>query len=527
MTPAISTSPGVPDLVLLVHGTFAAKDESVGESWWQIGSRAFEGLRSRLPSSIALTGTSEVFHWTGENSERARIKAAVALLQKMKQMESQGRGYHLVGHSHGGSVIWHALRLSTLGRIELKYLRSWTTVGTPFLRHKLHKVTRFSNLLRIGLGILLVKPAYLTALKFFDLIFRPSKSVWLGHGNPLPEHFSLYETPVLRLLELLNVPMQRTETGVRIADVGSIPEQSTLQFLLTSPNGWLVMFLALLVITVYLNLALFFLRPVIESWQVWTESRLELRAKTLYSNRWFGLWSPDDEAINGLRATLDLSVSFISRMSPQDRVLFSDYATVTMQPYYWILMPTFNSLVRPLLDKSIRTIVVKSAQGNNRPGTEVVEVGPVPWHASESTQLPPLPDWLNECLVQEANGSAKKVVPRLRALLAAPSFTSGLESWGKSSTGKELIHTSYFDHEEVLDLIAMHVVGSCTSQQWSMHGLSPRRVELASWLADYKSQVGNHHFASEVTSLSLESNPENPAGALIRPRRRLHSDHAA
>ena len=51
----------------------------------------------------------EVFHWSGENSERSRIKAGRDLLEYLLALESAGRGYHLIGHSHGGSVIWHAL----------------------------------------------------------------------------------------------------------------------------------------------------------------------------------------------------------------------------------------------------------------------------------------------------------------------------------------------------------------------------------------------------------------------------------
>jgi hypothetical protein len=523
----VPTTTTPSDLVVLVHGTFAAKREDTGSSWWQIGSSAFDGIQNRVPPGIALTDADEVFHWSGENSERARIKAAAALLQKMKTLESQGRGYHLIGHSHGGSVIWHALRLATLSSIELKRLRSWTTVGTPFLRHTLHSVARFSNILRIVLGIALIKPAFLTAVKFFDLVFRPQSSVWLGHGAPLPKQFTLYETPVLRLLELLNVPMQRTANGIHIVGFGSPTGDNHITSLLTSPVGWLITFLALIAITVYLNLAVFFLRPLIESWQVWAENRLERRARSLYASRWLGLWSPDDEAINGLRATLDLSVSFVSRMAPKDRVLFSDYATVTMQPYYWILTPAFNSFLQPLLDKAVRSIVVKSAQGNNRPGTEVVEVGSAPWQVDGAMKPPSLPDWLNEQLVHDANDAAKNAIPKLRALLAAPSFTLGLESWGKTGRGEELIHTSYFDHEEVLDLIAMHLAGSCGYEQWHEQGESSRRQELANWLVEAKSQVGNHHFSTSTTDMPHGVHSEMPLRSLMRPRRRPGTERAA
>ncbi len=522
-----SATYSMPDLVLLVHGTFAARTEDRGDNWWQIGSQAYEGLRQRLPRGVRQSEPDEVFHWSGENSERARIKAALELLERLKQLESEGRGYHLIGHSHGGSVIWHALRIATLSRVELEGMRSWTTVGTPFLRHKSHSVFRLTNILRIVLGLVLLKPACVTAVKFSDLLLRPHASVWLGHGTNLPKHFTLYETPVLRLLEMMKVPIERSASGIRIGSFDSSVEHSSLHFLLTHPLGWLMMVLAVVVIYIYLNFTVFFLRPVIESWQLWAEARLERRARSVFASRWLGLWSPDDEAINGLRATLSMPVSFISRMVPRDRVLFSDYATVTLQPYYWVLTPVFNFLLRPFLDKVVRSVVIKAAQGNNRPGTEVVEVGPMPWNSDDSTPLHPLPNWLNERLVQDANESAREIVPKLRVFLAAPTFVSGLESWGKGSRGQELIHTSYFDHEEVLDLLAMHIAGSCQLAQWFEHGLTPQRLELAEWLIEAKMHVGSELFAKALEAHATHPAIATPPSVRIKPRRRTGSQHAA
>jgi hypothetical protein len=122
------------------------------------GSHFYEGMRQRIPRGVSLTEPDEVFHWSGENNERARIKAARELLDRLKELESEGRGYRLIGNSHGGSVIWHALRMATFGQIGLEHLRSWTTVGTPFLRHKTRRTSRFTNILRIFLGLILIKP---------------------------------------------------------------------------------------------------------------------------------------------------------------------------------------------------------------------------------------------------------------------------------------------------------------------------------------------------------------------------------
>lgn len=48
------------------------------------------------------------------------------------------------------------------------------------------------------------------------------------------------------------------------------------------------------------------------------------------------------------------------------------------QPYLWLMTPTFNHLLRPWLDRFVRSFVVKTAQGNNRPAAEVVAVSPYP-----------------------------------------------------------------------------------------------------------------------------------------------------
>ena len=42
------------------------------------------------------------------------------------------------------------------------------------------------------------------------------------------------------------------------------------------------------------------------------------------------------------------------------------------------------------------------------------------------------------------------IAPRLRRLIGTPSFSSALEALGDSISGHELIHTSYFDHPEVV-----------------------------------------------------------------------------
>ena len=272
-------------------------------------------------------------------------------------------------------------------------------------------------------------------------------------------------------------------------------------------EGWLLA-LAGLVVFVYLNLASVFLRPVLESLYMQSDGRLIRRARENYGTRWLGLWSVEDEAVNGLRATLDLSLKVVSRMTPRDRVLFSDGLSLLSAPYYWVVTPIFNAAVRPILDRLIRSFLVKSAQGNNRPAAEVVQVTPTPWDADLDQGAPSLPKWLDAESSAPANDSARNIAPKLRQLLALPSFVSGLESLGTTISGRELVHTSYFDHPEILDLIAMHITWACGEPNWAAG--SRAAVELVSWFQEAKRYTG-----TELSLVGSEHAPKHRALELL------------
>ena len=81
------------------------------------------------------------------------------------ELEAEGRGYHLIGHSHGGSVIWHTLCRARLQQKDLTCLRSWSTVGTPFLQHRTRSMWHVLNVFNLLLACVLLRPAYYTLRK--------------------------------------------------------------------------------------------------------------------------------------------------------------------------------------------------------------------------------------------------------------------------------------------------------------------------------------------------------------------------
>jgi pimeloyl-ACP methyl ester carboxylesterase len=123
-------SSGSLDSVILIHGTGAGERSHLNPKWWQAESEFARGLAQKTAHSML----AEPFCWNGANSERARRKAARALLERLRELDRRGQRYHLVAHSHGGSVVWRAL-VSSLAEPDgrLTGVRSWTTVGTPFL----------------------------------------------------------------------------------------------------------------------------------------------------------------------------------------------------------------------------------------------------------------------------------------------------------------------------------------------------------------------------------------------------------
>ena len=300
-----------PSVALLVHGTFAGAPEDRGEKWWQSGSPVAQRLQQDVPPSVEVAPSRAVFHWSGENSERARSKAAYALLSRLIEFERSHQPYHLVGHSHGGSVIWNTLKLATIKRIELSQLRSWTTVGTPFLQHRSRNAWNPVNLAAIVIGLLLLRPAYRTLWQISILLWNAATGSKEGLVLPWDRdsqtiHF--FESPVLAFLQWIGIPMEFSSVGVRVGSFDPQGSQSLAAYLFATREGLFFFSMAVFAAYLFLIIGLMCIRPAIESYRIRAEQRLEDDAFAAYQSRWLGIWSTDDEAINGLRATLDLTM---------------------------------------------------------------------------------------------------------------------------------------------------------------------------------------------------------------------------
>lgn len=140
--------------VILVHGTGAAASNERGSAWWQTEGTLWRLLVSEYKDQFA----PRAYIWSGENSERERRDAGRCLCGHLIDLQDKGIEVHLIGHSHGGSVIWHALQEFDRkpGRLD-RTVRSWATVGTPFLQSGLRRARLWgyviAMLLSIGFGV--------------------------------------------------------------------------------------------------------------------------------------------------------------------------------------------------------------------------------------------------------------------------------------------------------------------------------------------------------------------------------------
>lgn len=491
--PAVSpNSDTYAEQVVLVHGTFASSAEDCGAGWWQVGSEAYEELKARLPSNVALMSEGNVFRWSGENTERARRKAAVKLLRHVEPLERAGVRYHLIGHSHGGSVIWTSLRLATARKKPLNHLQSWSTVGTPFLHHRSRSAWSPINVTYMVIAAVLLYPAF-TAFKALADIPHKIASGEMKEGiivRPAEEAGIVMATarvPLLKGLELLGVEFTPTDSGLRAGSFVTGSGQSVTHFLFGTVEGWLIVGAIVLFGYMMLVLAGFFLKPVSEGLRIGWEKRLEQRAFACYRGRWLGIWTQDDEAINGLRATMQLSVSFIGNLVVRERVFVSDLIGLPSRPLYRMFAPIYNRMIRPVLDSKIREIVIKTAQGNDRPAARVINVSPHPILPPPAALVPPLPDSLRESIRQQADDHANDLGPKLRQLLSQPSLTAGMERFSKDLSGSELVHTSYFDHPDVIELLALNI-------GWTRARTKPRPSSVSSetvrWFNEFKRLQG-------------------------------------
>lgn len=409
-------------LVLLIHGTNAADPADSGERWWQRGSAFWDALSARLGQAFACQPDGEIFRWSGENSESERRLAAMALSKRIERLERDGRPYHLVGHSHGGSVIWLALLRLLAGRADLPGLRSWTTVGTPFLHYKPRRDALWLTLsFAAAVGALALS---WTRLKAFGQAFQEA---------------------------------------------------------LQDPEAWLLPFAALpLLWLVLLGFAVTALVRLLSFARAALKAKSERRtAEGAYrqvGDRHLGLWSEADEAIGGLANTLTAGGAIVPRMSLTPRSLLGRVAGFAILP----VRAAYNGVMARASDEFVWDRVVRRLQGNDRFSYDLWAV--TPQAVPSAPGWPSVPAGIAEALVENANEEAAATLAKVRNALGvaaegdstAPNF---LLTARECLSFRELVHNSYFDNETLRELVAAHI-----EAQGRPQSVASSHLTVAAWL---------------------------------------------
>jgi hypothetical protein len=486
--------------IITVHGTNAGHPDDEGQRWWQRGSE----FQKRLSAWISLDPPQfEPFHWgEGPNSELERRKAGDNLLKQIRANESAGQDYHLIGHSHGGSVIYHALLAASAKGIKLAHLRSWVTIGTPFLWTKPHW-----------------------------LLFRR-----LSHTGKVAFVYMIVGLASLIITVPLYYFYGRGITAATVKAMGQdVPPTDQIDLQLVGTMAMMPIVSALL-----LALIMWSQRRIRRHYSARTRNFFQQE----YIPRWQPLWSQADEAINGLRATEPLrltlfrrniiieptkalfvlvltfysaftfavSIFFLFRYGFSPEYLIHSYPYVNSFTFGLVPAPDFADVQRepidllkvasfiaqhpflllaflPVIGLSVLFLFLllwflllfvhmvafvvgiptsaflnrltadrlrDAAFGNDTIGEQVVRVAPVP--QDFDGKWAQLPDDIEKQLSAYCDRHAAIALKRVRDILGVSEQLAGKDdiaaTIAKELTSHELIHVAYFEVEEFAKLIA-------------------------------------------------------------------------
>ncbi|WP_405558056.1 hypothetical protein OHV08_29760 [Streptomyces canus] len=527
------------DVVILVHGTWAgdAEHQDEGHQWWQRGSDFWRWLECHLPGGVSLPDSPiKLFHWDGMNSQVARLEAGNRLLALLLELESQGRGYHLVGHSHGGSIIWDALVSAEI------------TYGTRTVHPDLRRA--FSRLDAVWRGTLLA-PDPLLALRYDE--YAPAyvkfKTRYLSDPREFAAVRQLIELPGLRSWTTVGTPFLHHLPKRRLFVRGWRHPAFTLnpdarQRLLSDITDDLLRLMLLVPFLAIIPLA-FLGQRLAHTWYgdvltaflaadlvgsfvalgrriyanvLLTRARCAQGAMDRFGERWLGLWAREDEAITALRQlaeptgdhhTYEWLCTPPSRRDahPPPRGPASEWARKLLKlkvpiadahlvPHVMLLSPArlatpavraYNRFVRPALGRKMIGVLRRAGQGNDLPHAQLVHVSPWPVPVSLPEGLAGLPVAVGEEIEFRANDHGGKVGTVARELFmmatleGVPEARRALADAGGDGA---LVHTSYFDHIAVRRLIALHI-----RQHAAVDDGLRDEDDLSSWLHDNAATV--------------------------------------
>lgn len=512
----LPTAGAPPVKLVTVHGTGAGDPDSVsGPRWWQLNSAFQKALGERIDLK---SDHIEIvpFQWDfGPNSETDRRRAADALLTRLVGYDDAGIDYHLIGHSHGGSVLYNTLLKSVDEDRRLQRLQSWTTIGTPFLDYRKNRFM-FQRLTGLGLTI------YSTGL----IAIVIAMAFWM-FGTSAGFDVESYG----QVWGLSDAMMQ----SLRALDLDDLLHQFSV---------------ALVVYASLCLIALFLLEQRKRGWFTVAEKR---RLEDWYGKNWLGLWHQEDEAISALLNVRHVSGDIIPStfLAPivgyiqlvlvglvglvlvwdvvigdghvllelaldvggpstywdpelgqfQDTEPVVDWIVFTILlvmvlavagASVWLVTLLLRGLARVIgipvafvFNKIIWSSVRQRAWGDDLPAEDVWRIAAHPPEFTRATAC--LPDIVAAPLRDHSDHHAISTLNKVRLMLG---MTNGgavqpdvRAELGETLNWQELIHTSYFEVPAFVDLVALQLgrAGFSTLRD-GFATPSTQRHELTDWL---------------------------------------------
>jgi hypothetical protein len=156
-----------------------------------------------------------------------------------------------------------------------------------------------------------------------------------------------------------------------------------------------------------------------------------------------------------------------------------------------VLVWLWNQLTLPALDQLAHGWLANRSFGNDTPSFQVDAVSTCPPVADATGECPHLPDAINAELIRNANRHISGLIPSVRrvllyqATLKAPTLMENASLAGLELSGQELIHTSYFDNSDVLEIIRAHILTQ-SSMPVSWEDTDPDKLQ---WIREFKREM--------------------------------------
>lgn len=460
-------------VLITVHGTSAGDEEIEGERWWQHGSRFQNALMQRLhlhPNEVEIVP----FQWAeGRNSEVQRRVAGRELLGYLIDLEEKNCDYYLIGHSHGGSVIYNTLLLSLRKERPLKRLKHWCTVGTPFLDYRKNRWIwqRLS-----GMGLTALTTILLILITVCSFYLRDWYVPYTGEHIDLVRIYAKI-IGVFSVLALLIMWMIAHPLGLDVGDDGEIEvcfdedekRQVEAHYGAVWSGFWHKEDEAISALSNVRNVSMPFIMPEYLQRGFSTVPLgvilflgVLLAYNTVSGGDWLAqiiiFWSADTQE-EGIDPDIWVELIFTLIMFFLLAIVYRFAKPVFKYPFklvYW-LINVFCRLLAHRTNALIRDSIRHSAWGDDLVPEDVYDIGAQP--PCFSRCFMPLPGAISEELSKHSEKNAIKTLRKVRQVLGTSDPEGASRDLrahlSESLSWQELIHTSYFDVPEFVDLMAI------------------------------------------------------------------------